>query len=232
MTNPDPRGGVPYTVGERVLYTEANLICSGIVNSIDGSAGGSYSPSTAITIAGSNGLIIGGTGSAQTLRYTSHQVQRAVTPPTATLNSASWTLPDSPHLWTTNTTTAGVRMMWHLNGLPNGGTIDTISFRFVGTTSGSFGGGETLPKFTLYKVDTDTGAETAVFAEVTDASAHAAYVVAHDISKTSIAHTIDLRAYWYYVVIKTPGGGNITAGATINSLLVTCSVISQNEYAA
>ena len=81
MTNPDPRGGVPYTVGEKVLYTEANLIRTGIVNSIDGSAGGSYSPSTAITIAGSNGLIIGGTGSAARLRYTSRQVTRAIPQP-------------------------------------------------------------------------------------------------------------------------------------------------------
>ena len=233
MTNPDPRGGVPYTVGEKVLYTEANLIRSGIVNSIDGSAGGSYSPSTAVTIAGSNGLIIGGTGSAARLRYVSRDIQRVIPQPAYSRDTTNWAAADDTALpwFATLTSTSGHRLWWPLHTLPNGATLSELVLRFKGATGGTVPA--TAPKMTLYKHPTDGSAPSTVFATVTDptvAISNAAYVVDHDISKTGIAHTIDLRTYSYWLVIESPGGGGTSTTAYAKSVLVTCTITDQSEW--
>ena len=231
MTNPDPRGGVPYTVGERVLYTEANLICSGIVNSIDGSAGGSYSPSTAITIAGSNGLIIGGTGSAARLRYVSRDIQRVIPQPAYSRDTTNWAASDDTALpwFATLTNTASHRLWWPLQPLPHGAVLSSIDMVFKGATGGSLPA--TMPKMTLYKHPTDGSAPSTVFATVTDSTAtNGAYVVDHTITKTGIAHTIDLRSYSYVLVIESPGGGGTSTTAYVKSVLATCTITDQSEW--
>lgn len=231
MTNPDPRGGTPYTVGEKVLYTEANLIRTGIVNSIDGSGGGSYSPSTAITIAGSNGLIIGGSGAGNRLRYVSRDVQRVIPQPAYSRNVADWAPADdttSPWFETLGTT-ASRRLWWPIHPLPNGAVMSELVVRFKGSTGGTLPA--TMPKMTLYKHPTDGSATSTVFATITDSTAsNAAYIVDHDISKTGIAHTIDLRSYAYWLVIESPGGGGTAATAYVKSVLVTCTITDQSEW--
>lgn len=229
MTITDPKSG-GWSLRERLTYTAMNLIRTGLLSAIDGVGGGSYSPSAVIDIGGSNGLKISGTGSGARLRYSSRSVQRCF-PHNGYTTGTDWVYPDSPHLWTTNSTTAGRIVSFTLNGLPNGATFDSLTVRFLGSTGGTVPA--TAPKIRAWRVDLATGTETALFAETDDptvAISNAAYVAAHDITVSSIAHTISTKDYSYYLQVKTPGGGGTAVGAKIYGIQATCTITDQSEY--
>jgi hypothetical protein len=227
MTIADPKSG-GWTLKERLLYTSMNLIRTGLLSAIDGVGGGSYSPSAVIDIAGSNGLRIGGTGSAAYLRYTSRDVDRVMPDSCIRPATANWTFDYDPAFLRWSTTTASNSIHCELTGLPHGSTLKTITVRWLGVTSGSLPG--VMPTIRAYKVDAATNTPAALFAAVSDPSAsNAAYTVAHDIPKTSIAEVIDSKTYRYKLIMTSGSGGGWT-GDRLYGVTVTCTVTEQSEW--
>ncbi len=219
-----------WSLRERLLYTDLNLLAVELLKAVDGNAGGTISPSAKISVQGSQGLEIAGTGSAARLRYASRNVARVIPAPVANRN-ANWLLSDAPLTcwWAHNTTTAGQRLWWPLTGLPNGATLSSVELSCIGTTGGTLPA--TMPQYKVIKQDKDSTTQTDVFAFYADTSAsNAAYTVDHKITKTGLSHTIDTEGSQYMLVVESPGGGGTTAGFTVYGIQVTCAVTDQSEY--
>jgi len=228
MTISDPKSG-GWSLRERLLYTSMNLIRTGLLSAIDGVGGGTYSPSAVIEIAGSNGLKINGTGSGARLRYGSRTIAR-IMPDSAFRVSTGWAFDFDPafHYWSTSTGATVIECA--LQGMPNGSTLDSITVTYQGVTGGTVPA--TAPWIRAYKHDVSTNTPTALFAQVDDptvAVSNAAYTAIHNITKSSIAHTVDRKNNRYLLRIVSGTGGGFSSDRLIG-VSVSCTVTDQTEW--
>lgn len=249
----------PYSVKtaavSTITATETNTAGTFIERSVDGSLGGAYSPSTIVkfnnagvgtdtvlscgaastaTLAGTN-VLSGSTsiasctaitmaGSANVV-LTSRSVNRQIT-----LNafpvSATWDM-GSGGLWSNNA--AAGNLIVPVERLPHGGVLQSVKVRLKG--AGGHGAlPSPMPEFTVYRVD-DDGTATGLAAATVDSSATTgAYQAAHTITLSSIAHTVNLTTYRYFVKLVGEGVTNFVAGAELIQITVACDCVGYTEY--
>lgn len=204
--------------------SQLNAITTQLLRAVDGTGGGTYSPSSVIAIGGSQGFRIEGTGTAARLKYSSRSVTRGM-PNTAQTSASGWSLADDPHYWQHDDATAADRLNWHLVGLPHNATLSRVTVRVNGS-----GGTKptTMPTARLYTVAHIGGTTSPVGAAVTDPSTNdSEWQLDHTI-EINPATVIDTTLYSYFVAIT---GSNGSTGVTrITGLEVICTITEQSEY--
>lgn len=223
MAHTDPKPG-GFSTLEVLASAVMNLIRTAVNNSIDGANGGTYTLASKLTLNGTSMFELG-----DNLLYTARSVVRNV-PLCVTHKTADWSTNNGMQYYTTGTSSGQV-IEAPLLGLPHGASLSTVTMRFYGGAAARGGSAPaTMPRLRVMYVPLSTGTATQL-ATVDDTwSSEAAYEAAHDISCTSIGHTIDKTANLYYVEFRSESGANAYVGGTAIGLKVTCSVSEQSEW--
>lgn len=208
-----------------ITATQQNGIDVNQSRAVDGTAGGDYTPTGKIRIGGANGLEIYGTGAAANVQLSSRSVTRWLPANCSTDDTAKWQATTNGK-WVNGA--LGGTLFWHAD-LPHGQTIATITVRYIGA-GGHAGLPGTMPTISLIRVDS-SGTGTVCGSIATDSSGTTGdFQLAHDISATSIAHTIDRTLYRYHVAIVGESGANQLLGAIAISCSATCTVTGYTEF--
>lgn len=190
---------------DKIPAATANAWKRDIARAIDGtggSAGTPYAPTTAIEIDGS-GLKLH-----DPLAYQSVSVTRTFSFHVTTL-SGNWSEYTTPLGSWRNTASGGTANI-HLDGLPNGGTLTSITLRWQGAAG--HGALPTMPSIQLYRINED-GTQTSLGSQADTSASVAAYEAVHVITLTGINHVIDRTQYRYVLQVTGETGGNFVANA-------------------
>lgn len=218
MSLVDPTSGAGYAFGAKLPATHMTTIATNQPKAVDGSGGGTYTPSAEIIVNGS-GLQLG-----NRLKYTSRTATRVQEyAGNARSLSGNWSLYTND-AWR-NTASGGV--LWvNLNRIPNYAAFASITMRWKGA-AGHAGQPGTMPKMELFKIDKDS-ARTSMGSVLDTWTNAAAYETAHDITLT-LTDTIDLATYRYVLEITGELSPNFVSGAQPLGFLVTTTITQQSE---
>jgi hypothetical protein len=214
MTNPDPKIG-GWAVKERLLSTQMNSVRTGLLQSLDGVGGGTYSPTAVLEIGGANGLRIAGTGSGARLRYSSRNIIRTLPKSAAYANSADWTFDHDPAFQYWSAVGANDFLYFDLNGIPNGATINEITVNASENAA-------TAIEFKAMEIAADDNTISDIFAYYVDGAVSASF---HAITKTAIAHAINKRDNRYVLIVKSG-----QASDRVASVQVDVTLTDQSEW--
>jgi hypothetical protein len=208
MSNTDPKTG-GWAAKNLLTSVQMNLVRVGVVNSIDGAGGGNYSPSAKISIQGSNGLEIAGTGAGARVRYSSRNIPRTLPKQALYANSTDWTFDHDPAFQFWSAVGSADILFCDLLGIPNGAVINEIVVN-------ARENGASAIDFKLQEIAADDNAIADVFAFFADAAVSGTF---HAITKTAIAKTIDKRESRYVLVIRSGQAGDDVASVQVNITL-------------
>ncbi len=189
---------------------------------VDGTAGGSFSPSSALQFGGSGIELLGSSNIALASRVINRRQSMAAFTSAPTV----WEV-TNPLIWQ-NLIDSSVILQMPLDRLGHGQVLDSITVRY--NPNGGHGAlPAILPSFTAFRVD-NNGTQTSL-GSITDPSGDVpTYEAIHDIALTSIAHTVDLTLNNYIITFVAEQGANYVAAAQLTSILVSMTVTGYTEY--
>ncbi len=113
-----------------------------------------------------------------------------------------------------------------LDRIPDGSTLNTVTITLIG--AGGHAGLPTLPTLAVYRIAGNV--QTQIGSTTTDGSGDTtAYQTAHNISVSSLSHTVDRAANIYVCRVTGEAGGNFVLGAQIYDLVATFTVTNQDN---
>lgn len=210
LVNPKP---ATWATGELLTAAQLNLIGTQLPYALDGSAGGTYSPSGHIVLPGAYGVQWGAT------RYpalTSRTEYRPV-PPTAVLNTSSrWSFQDSTLTWRQTSITDGGALLFPIP-LIDGATLGSLDATFDGNLGGGGSHGAlpaSMPGVLLYKLAVATGTVSVVGSTTDSSASTGVYDGVHTVS-VSASEAIDLSSAYniYYAGVTGESGANASANS-------------------
>lgn len=226
---------VGWAVGEKLTSAQANAFDTKIITALDGSGGGTYSPSGALILGGSGvhlsganhkvlaaGALTVESGGTLTLAGTANYVilgsrQLTRSCPWSTALSTNFASGGGYTLVHSNTSAGTVS---NFLPLPNGAQLNQVHVDVVGESSGVVGG-ITMPTLSVWKFNLATNVATQIGSTYTDPSAsEAAFEALHTLSVTGLTETINRVTHAYYAVITAPTGGNTQSGFEISPMKV------------
>jgi len=205
---------------------------------IDGTGGGSYSPTSVIIIDGAQGIQV---AAPYNYKLGSRQVTRQQGMIWADKNAgAAWRRQVSATKFSGSleslTLSAADWLSIMLDRLPEGQALDEVHVFYEPNHAAAAYSDPpvltNLPTASLFKVTAD-GTETQIGSSASaDGSSKAAYELVHDITINAgagIPHTIDLVNNRYFVKITPEAGGEATAGALVRQVtaVVTCTELQE-----
>lgn len=204
---------------DTITAAEMNQIDVNQSRALDGTAGGIYTPSAALDIRGTAGVIINGTGSATRLRYGSRSLTRTQDGMLVNIDTAVTS-------FTPISIGVGQQGIQMLERIPNGATLTLVSAYH---DSGSATPPVTPVAMTVTKTDITTGTTTVVDTS-SDTTAGAAYGAHHRFDSAVLSLAIDRTKFVYKVVFDGEAGGGSSA---TNWFGCTCTftVTDQDEAA-
>jgi len=208
-----------------VAATEINDAASLIPNLIDGVAGGTYSPSSKVTI---TNLEMGGTNR---LKVASRSIgPRALNGQVVSdMASANRFTPNTANSWTAATASASCFVVVPLD-VPDGATITAYSV-YIDPAGGHGALPAAMPQILLSSTAVATNSNS-VHKTTIDSSANvAAYEPFHAISDT-ISLVVDRAARRYFIVLQSEGGANALAGLVYIGGTVTFTVTNYDDGAS
>lgn len=224
-----PLYSTPFTDNVSVISADFlnNYVRTQIPKAIDGVGGGTYTPTVVIDIQGTAGVKISGTGSAARLQYSSRNISRKQSM-IASTTSGNWSRAATPRGGWQNTA-AGGTLDIVLDRLAHGQVLQTVTVRWL--AAAGHGALPTLPSIELFYID-NAGTSNSLGSQTDTSASVVAYEAAHDIvlGGSGLAHTIDLTAYHYVLVVTGETGGNFVANAKPIQCSTLITVTSQSEY--
>jgi hypothetical protein len=188
---------------------------------LDGTGGGTYSPSVVIEIQGTAGLKVNGIGTARRLQYGSESLTRVQLGPleNRSANTVSYSV---------ISVAAGQVAYQHLDKLPDNSVLTAVSVYFLRTPTGVLPG--TRVQAALFKTDVTTGAQTTVVADTQDPTATVITYEAHHGFSIAVGgtETVDSSKFVYHVRIKGELAGN-TSAVVLYPVTATYTVTSQDK---
>lgn len=243
----------------KILASEINNAGTAISQAVDGTGGGSYTPTAAISIGGAQGLQIesdskiafqsGGaitgtlalsattTASDLTMSGT-NKVKLASRSIGPRVQKAAPTTND-PTTWSLQA--AGLYMQQIANAkdyvifaldVPHGATLTEVRAHLKGANGHglSMPVGADRPDLAVHEIPTDGNSNLVGGVAVTDTSADAtAYELKHRIDLTDLSHVIDREQYRYVAVIGSETGGNYIAGLRVYAVDCTYTVDEMDD---
>lgn len=236
-----------WSLRERLLYTDLNLLVVELLKAVDGNAGGTISPSAplivdgssglqvtgsgGLTVSGTGGLTVSGSGTAARVKYASRSVTRArrFAPEEGTFDSTYFSFQNGGYFVQGNIGSASV-VESPINGLPNGATLTAVTLALQGAITHG-GAPATMPTFRVYYRPYNSITRTQIGSTATDPyTSQATYDAMHTLAVSGLSHTIDTAANTYHVVATGEAGANSIVGLTLAGFTVTCTITDQPEY--
>jgi len=226
MTLVDPTGGLGYTFGQKLPSTHMTTIAGNQPKAVDGNGGGTWAPGAPIILNGASALQLGAK-----LNYTSRSVVRMQSlNPQARAADWTWALGATGVVWQNANAAAASKMQAQLAQIAHNSVVTGIRAFYKGA-AGHVGLPASMPKFTVYRVDS-SNTYTGVAGTTTDPSATvAAFQAAHSITLSvgGGSFTADLTQYNYVMVVEPESGMNALAGAQYLGAEVTMTITEQAE---
>lgn len=222
MSHTDPKPG-GWATKEKLTSAQMNLVRTGINNSPDIAAGGTYSPAAPVIINGSGALQLG-----SLLGYTSRSITRTLPLQPVEMDGSFTHQMGENFILTANTTGAALELP--LGIMPHGATLNSVSIQFQGA-SGHGGLPAGMPTIKVYRKGATTIVPTQIGSTATDTSANvAAYEAVHKIEATALAHTVDVATNTYFLVFNGESGANAANSARIIALQAEVTMTLQPEW--
>jgi hypothetical protein len=210
-----------WAANEIYTATQANTLDIDHTKAPNFDDGSAHTPAADIEITGPNGIELQGT---LQLKYASQTTTRAQPLHMMGGNSAGWIFSSA----SLSNQVAGAQTNIPLTDLSEGNALKTITLRFEGFTGHPndpvvLG----MPKFGLWKKDTN-GTETQIGVDEVDAvTDQTLYQAAHDISMTDIGETIDLQNYSYFLKLFGESGANYQQDGQVHQIICVHTVTTQ-----
>lgn len=225
LVNPNP---ATWATGDRLTAAQINSVGTQLPYALDGSAGGSYSPSAHIVLPGAYGIQWGST------RYPALSTRNEYRPiplGAPSLNTSTrWAFHSSTLTWRQTDITDGGALLFPIP-LIDGATLTSLDATFDGNLGGGGSHGSlpaTMPGVLLYKLAV-ASATVSVAGSTTDSSASTGtYDGIHTVS-VSATEAVDLSSTYniYYAGVTGEAGANSSANSLcLVSIRATWSVTS------
>jgi hypothetical protein len=228
----DPTAGVGYAFGEVLPSSDMTTIAANMPKAVDGSAGGTYTPGTAITINGSgivtSSLTCSGTTKLKLASRTLTRIQPIFPDLFSGGGVATCTRAVNFAFRDTKAASPGTIWLMPLTKLINGATLTKIDMS-IDPANGRAGNLGTCPKFEIFTQT--TAGVTASLGTSTDATAGVipAYEAIHNLTKSGLASVIDTTTYAYWLVVTGESGANYTQNLLYLGVLATMTVTEYSE---
>lgn len=198
---------------------------------IDIENGGVYVPGPQTIQIGGSGITL--SGSTQRLGLSSRLITRLQSLAGNT-TSANWAIDSITSTADWENTGAGGQLTLELDNLPDGATLDSVTVVFEGASGHANdpvtdGGQLVMPNYELFAVDQD-GVATSLDTVTDTVIAQASYEASHEITMSSIGHTIDLTTYRYVIVLVGETGSDFQSGSHLTGLITKSIVTEYPEW--
>ncbi len=217
LWNPPFTDGI-FTISAAFL----NYLRTNLPKALDAVNGGIVTPAAPIDIRGTAGLIIGGSGAAARLQYSSRSVTRVVDSPLVNVDANSTRV--------VNIAIAASQQGQQRLHLPDGSTLTAVTtYHDRADTGVDPVAGRVF--FQLFKFAIATGTPTQIGTTTLDPAASlVAYEGYHGFSISALVEVIDNANYVYYALFNGESGG-AAAATTWYGCATTTTITSQDEAA-
>jgi len=216
-----------------ITAAQANQLDINQSRAIDGTAGGTYTPTGQIIISGTEGIRYQCTGAGANIRLGSRVITRQSTMSGITEGTGTWAM-DIGMTWR-NATESATGLFLPLD-LPDGAVLNSVTARYIGagghvTNPLTDPGGLDLAMPLLQVLSVDSGGVATVVGSQLDTAVDPIdYEVMHEITASALAHTVLREVNRYLVRFIGERGAEYTTGALLTQVLYQATVTKYIEH--